>query len=128
MNQGNKEKCCCHPSTLRTQLYQDQDCRLMFMYTRTYRSLVPVVDPDARQRLMHASAPPILGGTPIDDELLFSARMERQLREVEAQRGTVTRQEVFAAVVREHAVLAEHAAAAYPITIAAVLAPTTRQQ
>ncbi|GMF26305.1 unnamed protein product [Phytophthora lilii] len=100
----------------------------MFLYSRTYRSLPPVADPEARQRLMHASAPPILAGTPLDDELLFCVRMERQLREVEAQRGSVTRQELFAAVIREHAVLTEHAAAEYPVTIAAVVTPATNTQ
>ncbi|KAH7485603.1 hypothetical protein PRIC1_004896 [Phytophthora ramorum] len=100
----------------------------MFLYSRTYRSLPPVADPDARQRLMHAAAPPILGGTPLDDDLLFGARMERQLREVEAQRGIVTRREVFAAVIREHAILAEHAAVEYPVTIAAALTPATNPQ
>ncbi|KAE8889197.1 hypothetical protein PF005_g6963 [Phytophthora fragariae] len=95
----------------------------MFLYSRTYRSLPPVADLDARQRLMHAGAPPILAGTPLDEELLFCAKMERQLREAEAQRGTITRREVFAAVIREHAILTEHAAAQYPITIAAVITP-----
>jgi hypothetical protein len=93
----------------------------LFVYARTYRSLNPVADPEARQRLMHATAPPILAGTPLDDDMLFSARMERQLREVEAQRGLVTREEVFAALIREHAVLTEHAAAEYLVPITAVL-------
>ncbi|KAL4159293.1 hypothetical protein PRNP1_005056 [Phytophthora ramorum] len=95
----------------------------MFLYSRTYRSLPPVADPDARQRLMHAAAPPILGGTPLDDDLLFGARMERQLREVEAQRGMVTRHEVLAAMIREHAIMAEHAVTEYPTTFAAVVPP-----
>ncbi|EEY58817.1 uncharacterized protein PITG_11791 [Phytophthora infestans T30-4] len=97
----------------------------MLAYSRTYRSLTPVADSDARQRLKHAVAPPIPEGTPLDQDFLFSARKERQLRELEAQQGAVTRQELFAAIIREHAILNEHAAAEYPLTIAAVLGPTT---
>lgn len=81
------------------------------MYAKTYPSLNPVADPAARQRLMHATAPPVICGTQVDEELLFAAMMERQLRQVESQRGFVTRHEVLAAIVREQAILAEHAAA-----------------
>ncbi|KAL4159298.1 hypothetical protein PRNP1_005061 [Phytophthora ramorum] len=93
------------------------------MYAKTYPSLHPVADPAARQRLLHSTAPPILAGTPVDEELLFSATMERQLREVEAQRGMVTRHEVLAAMIREHAIMAEHAVIEYPTTFAAVVPP-----
>ncbi|GMF21289.1 unnamed protein product [Phytophthora fragariaefolia] len=93
------------------------------MYAKTYPALNHVADPAARQRLVHASAPPLIAGTQVNEDLrlLFSARMERQLRQVESQRGIVTRHELLAAVVREHAILTEHAAAQYPTMFAAVV-------
>ncbi|OWY91703.1 ATP-dependent RNA helicase [Phytophthora megakarya] len=91
------------------------------MYSKTYPSLNPVADPAARQRLMHATAPPIISGSPIDDDLLLRAILERQLRDIEAQRGTLTRREVLAATIREHVILSEHAAAEYPTTFAAAV-------
>ncbi|CAI5718192.1 unnamed protein product [Hyaloperonospora brassicae] len=93
------------------------------MYAKTYPSLNPVVDPVARQRLVHATAPPVLAGSAIDDELLLCAIMERQLREIEAQHGILTRREVLAAVIREHAIKSEHAAAEYPSLFAAAITP-----
>ena len=93
------------------------------MYTKTYPSLNPVVDPVARQRLVQATAPPVLAGSAIDDELLLCAIMERQLREIEAQHGILTRREVLAAVIREHAIKSEHAAAEYPSVFAATITP-----
>ncbi|KAG7382005.1 hypothetical protein PHYPSEUDO_005366 [Phytophthora pseudosyringae] len=98
------------------------------MYAKTYPSLNPVADPVARQRLLNATAPPVLAGSPIDDELLFCAIMERQLRDVEAQRGVLTRREVLAAAIREHAILSEHAAAECPATFAAVVTPGVNLQ
>ncbi|KAL3672996.1 hypothetical protein V7S43_002293 [Phytophthora oleae] len=98
------------------------------MYGKTYPSLNPVANPVARQRLIHATAPPVLAGSPMDDELLFSAMMERQLREVEAQRGILTRREVLTAAIREHALFSEHAAAEYPSTFAAVVTPGVNLQ
>jgi hypothetical protein len=50
------------------------------MYSKTYPALEPVTDTAARQRLLFAAAPPISAGMPIDDDLLLSAMMERQLR------------------------------------------------
>ncbi|KAE8977348.1 hypothetical protein PR003_g25845 [Phytophthora rubi] len=49
--------------------------------------------------------------------------MERQLREIEAQREMVTRQEVFDAMIREHALMMEHAEAAYPKAVAPTVMP-----
>ncbi|KAE8889192.1 hypothetical protein PF005_g6964 [Phytophthora fragariae] len=116
------------PPTAFTRQFLLEKLKSPKMYARTYPALNPVADPAARQRLVHASAPPIIAGTSIDDELLFSAMMERQLRQVDSQRGLVTRHEVLAAVVREHAILAEHAAAEYPTTFAAVVTPGVNLQ
>lgn len=98
------------------------------MYAKTYPSLNPVADPVARQRLIHATAPPVLAGSAVDDELLLCAMMERQLREIEAQHGILTRREVLAAIVREHAIKSEHAAAEYPSIFAAAVAPGVNLQ
>ncbi|ETI39026.1 hypothetical protein F441_15156 [Phytophthora nicotianae CJ01A1] len=98
------------------------------MYAKTYPSLNPVADPVARQRLLHTTAPPVLAGAPIDEDLLYGAIVERQLRETEAQRGGLTRREVLAAAIREHAILSEHAAAEYPTTFAAVVTPGVNLQ
>ena len=98
------------------------------MYAKTYPSLNPVADPVARQRLIHATAPPVLAGSAVDDELLLCAMMERQLREIEAQHGILTRREVLAAIVREHAIKSEHAAAEYPLIFAAAVAPGVNLQ
>ncbi|KAK1933716.1 hypothetical protein P3T76_011930 [Phytophthora citrophthora] len=97
------------------------------MYSKTYLALAPVADTAARQRLLTAAAPAIAAGTPINDELLLSVRMERQLRELEAQRGMVTRHEVLAAMVREHAILMEHAEAEYPGATAPTVMPSATQ-
>ncbi|EGZ23281.1 hypothetical protein PHYSODRAFT_466246, partial [Phytophthora sojae] len=70
------------------------------MYSKTYLALTPVADATARERLLRAVAPTVYAGTPVNDDALFSAILERQLREVEAQREMVTRHEVLAAMVR----------------------------
>ncbi|GMF32947.1 unnamed protein product [Phytophthora lilii] len=93
------------------------------MYSKTYHALAPVADTTARQRLLHAAAPAIAAGTPINDDLFFSVIMERQLREREAQGGMVTRHEVLTAMIREHAILMEHAEAEYPKAIAPTVMP-----
>ncbi|EEY58816.1 uncharacterized protein PITG_11790 [Phytophthora infestans T30-4] len=98
------------------------------MYAKTYPSLTPVADPAARQRLQHSTAPPVLAGSPIKEKLLICAITERQLREIEAQRGGLTRREVLAASIRENAILNEHAAAEYPTTFAAVVTPGVNLQ
>ncbi|ETL85928.1 hypothetical protein L917_14600, partial [Phytophthora nicotianae] len=98
------------------------------MYSKTYLALAPVADTVARQRLLHAAAPAIAAGTPINDDLLLSARVERQLREVEAQRGMVTRHEVLAAMIREHAIFIEHAEMEYPKAVAPSVMPSEQPQ
>uniref|UniRef100_M4BBS3 Uncharacterized protein n=1 Tax=Hyaloperonospora arabidopsidis (strain Emoy2) TaxID=559515 RepID=M4BBS3_HYAAE len=77
---------------------------------------------------VHYAAPPVLAGSAVDDELLLCAMMERQLREIEAQHGILTRREVLAAIVREHAIKGEHAAAEYPSIFAAAVAPGVNLQ
>lgn len=98
------------------------------MYSKTYLALAPVADTATRQRLLHAAAPAIASGMPINDDLLLSARLERQLRELEAQRGMVTHHEVLAAMVRENAILMEHAEAEYPQAVAPTTMPAATLQ
>ncbi|KAF4136286.1 hypothetical protein GN958_ATG14458 [Phytophthora infestans] len=98
----------------------------MSKYSKTYLALAPVADPTAREHLLHAAAPAIDAGTPINDDFLLSARIERQLREIEAQRGMVTRHEVLAATIREHAILMEHAEVEYPKAVAPTVMPSAQ--
>lgn len=65
---------------------------------------------------------------PINDDLLLSAKLERQLRELKAQRATVTRHEVLGAIILEHAILTEYAEAEYPNAVAPVLMPAVTLQ
>ncbi|KAG6948445.1 hypothetical protein JG688_00015091, partial [Phytophthora aleatoria] len=51
-----------------------------------------------------AAALAIAAGTSINYDLLPSAKIERQLRDIEAQRGMVPRHEVLAAMMRKHAI------------------------
>ncbi|KAG7384686.1 hypothetical protein PHYPSEUDO_002379 [Phytophthora pseudosyringae] len=98
------------------------------IYSKTYLALAPVADTSARQRLLLAAAPAIAAGTPINDDFLLSARMERQLRELEAQRGMVTRHEVLVAMVREHTILMEHAEAECPRAVVPMVMPSATLQ
>jgi hypothetical protein len=98
------------------------------MYAKTYPSLPRVADSAAQERLLHATAPPVVSGMPLDEVSLLSTTTERQLREVAAQRGALTHRDVLAAVVREHAILSEHAAATFPTPFAAAVTPGVNLQ
>ncbi|KAJ8571718.1 hypothetical protein ON010_g5119 [Phytophthora cinnamomi] len=89
------------------------------MYSKTYPALTPEASRSARKQLLHVVVPTITAGTLIADDALLLAMEERITRETlsKSEPGGVTQSEVFATMIREHAIMVEHTEPEYPKAI-----------